>query len=316
MLQDKPKDTDVPFSKFRVVRLIRLFVATSVRKALTKITEGTRMPILQEKPNSSLASQFPPGNGRGVKVQTGDNWKSIADNNGLKTWDQIEFNFPAVKETASISRKCKQVNWLMRAHVKSTQTDDGKNYRFDSLDSPGYVYVPKTPLPPTEPRPHKYMTPGHSRRYKQPSGNLCWGSAVASIYDWKKNKPYRRALDALTEIGLEWGIIYSTGRYLSGPAFKKLAKDAGLRSHKTGKFLVDDYWINVIRSRGQMLMLQYVHGMWTHWLVIVGYEVEADGKLRLRYMDPGDGALHWETADMMYSKLLDARTQVAKVWSF
>ena len=34
---------------------------------------------------------------------------------------------------------------MMRTHVGSNKTDDGKNYRFDSSDNPGQVYLPSSP---------------------------------------------------------------------------------------------------------------------------------------------------------------------------
>ena len=106
------------------------------------------MPILESKPNSPLALQFPPNSNRSVRVNTGDNWKSIAQSNGIDVWSLIEYNFPVVKDAHNFETKCRQVNWMMRTHIGTTQSDDGKNYRFDSSDQPGQVYLPTSPLPP------------------------------------------------------------------------------------------------------------------------------------------------------------------------
>jgi len=106
------------------------------------------MAILENKPNSPLALQFPPNSKRSVRVNTGDSWNSIAQSNGMDVWSLIEYNFPVVRKARNFDTKCRQVNWMMRIHVGSKQSDDGKNYRFDSSDNPGRVYLPTKPLPP------------------------------------------------------------------------------------------------------------------------------------------------------------------------
>jgi hypothetical protein len=104
--------------------------------------------VLEQKPASPKAAQFPPASGAAYKVRSGENWNSIAGRLGLDVWKLIEFNFPVVNEAPSFDSKCQQVNWLMRTHVGCKKSSDGKNYSFDSSDAPGTIYVPARPLDP------------------------------------------------------------------------------------------------------------------------------------------------------------------------
>jgi hypothetical protein len=107
--------------------------------------------VLESKPTSPLAMSFPPSDGKKYKVQTGDDWDTIAAKAGIPTWGLIEFNFPAVRDTKDFQRKCREVNWLLRTHVGCTRSNDGKNYSFSSADAPGFVYIPQKPVPPGVP---------------------------------------------------------------------------------------------------------------------------------------------------------------------
>ena len=96
--------------------------------------------MLEQPPNQPV--QFPPQGGDRYKVQTGDSWDSIAAANNLTTWALIEFNFPVVRNAPNFQAKCRMVNWLLREHVGCRHSSDGMNYRFDSSDSPGHIYIP------------------------------------------------------------------------------------------------------------------------------------------------------------------------------
>jgi len=71
-----------------------------------------------------------------LKVQTGDMLESLANANGL-TWQQLaRFNWN--------TEDPKQINRCLREIVGCTKrTADGKNYKFDSSDDPGLLYIPK-----------------------------------------------------------------------------------------------------------------------------------------------------------------------------
>ena len=103
--------------------------------------------ILETKPTSPLAMSFPPSGGKRYKVKTGDNWISVAAHASIRTWELIEFNFPAVRDTKDIQKKCREVNWSLRTHVGCAKSADGDNYRFDSADKPGYIYIPDSLYP-------------------------------------------------------------------------------------------------------------------------------------------------------------------------
>lgn len=98
--------------------------------------------VLEVKPTSPLTMAFPPGHSKRHKVVTGENWDKVASDHGMKVWDLIEYNFPAVIGVTPFDTKCRQVNWLLRKHVGCTTSNDGNNYSFNSSDSPGYIYFP------------------------------------------------------------------------------------------------------------------------------------------------------------------------------
>jgi hypothetical protein len=100
--------------------------------------------MLEEEPTSAF--DFPPREAEPYKVRTGEDWRSIAERFGMDVWELIEFNFPVVGQTKDFQSKCRQVNWCLRVHVGSSRSSDGKNYSFDSADSPGRIYVPNAIL--------------------------------------------------------------------------------------------------------------------------------------------------------------------------
>ena len=196
---------------------------------------------------------------------------------------------------------------------------DGKNYSFSTSADPGLIWLPervyRRVVAKPKPAPHKYSTPGIIPRYAQKSGTVCWGAAVANIYDWKK-RTRRTATAALAEIGSRWETLYNAGDYLEGPVFKELASDAGLKPFPIGDFRDDLVWMDTIRKQGPLLILQKAAGAWTHWIVISGYEYDSSNKLWIEYVDAADGLKYSETADAIYEKSLDARTQISKVWGY
>lgn len=77
----------------------------------------------------------PPLPGKSQKVKTGDNWFTLAaQHHRTDPWDLIEFNFR--------TRDPREVNWYLQYYVGCSKSTDGKNYSFDSSDSPGVVYIP------------------------------------------------------------------------------------------------------------------------------------------------------------------------------
>lgn len=101
--------------------------------------------MLETRPTQTV--HFPPDSGTAYRVRTGDSWESVARANGLTAWALIEFNFPVVREERNFQTKCRMVNWLLRQYVGCTRSSDGNNYRFDSADSPGTIYIPFGPVP-------------------------------------------------------------------------------------------------------------------------------------------------------------------------
>lgn len=86
----------------------------------------------------------PPVGGEGHKVSTGDSFVSLAGRYGRSDpWDIIEFNFR--------TRDPREVNWYLEYYVGCTKSaPDGNNYRFDSSDDPGIIYIPPRTWTPSE----------------------------------------------------------------------------------------------------------------------------------------------------------------------
>ncbi|MCU0873258.1 MAG: hypothetical protein MUE50_13035 [Pirellulaceae bacterium] len=99
--------------------------------------------ILKSAP--SRPAKFPPPHGgEGHKVSTGDSFVSLAGRYGRSDpWDIIEFNFR--------TRDPREVNWYLEYYVGCTKpSPDGNNYRFDSSDDPGIIYIPPRTWTPSE----------------------------------------------------------------------------------------------------------------------------------------------------------------------
>lgn len=95
---------------------------------------------------------FPPaGYVKSHKVQTGQNFKSVATENNIADVKKlVYFNFPGATY--------EEINYYLNKKVGCTQSADGKNFRFDTYDYPGNIYIPPPdfvppPPPPAEPAP-------------------------------------------------------------------------------------------------------------------------------------------------------------------
>ncbi|HTN75676.1 MAG TPA: LysM domain-containing protein, partial [Pirellulaceae bacterium] len=86
---------------------------------------------------------WPPKGGTQYKVQTGDNWVSLAKAWNVTTRQLIGFNFN--------TDKAREVNWYLDTYVGCVErTADCCNWRFSSEATPGIIYKPWDGYP----RPH------------------------------------------------------------------------------------------------------------------------------------------------------------------
>jgi hypothetical protein len=94
----------------------------------------SKSSILKSTP--ARPAKFPPPlPARKQRVKTGDSWFTMAAQHGrTDPWDLIEFNFR--------TREPREVNWYLEYYVGCSKSSDGKNYSFDSTDTPGIVYIP------------------------------------------------------------------------------------------------------------------------------------------------------------------------------
>jgi len=98
------------------------------------------MPLTKQPKRD--AAWPPPNAVKPHRVQDGDNWWTLRDRYGLKdVWDLIAFNFQTYDP--------QEVNWYLgnRVGCKLT-TADGKNFRFSSAASPGFIYIPPSAFQP------------------------------------------------------------------------------------------------------------------------------------------------------------------------
>jgi Papain-like cysteine protease AvrRpt2 len=274
-------------------------------------------PEYEREPAHKMPEWFQPLNGIQYKVQDGDSLAGIARNGRIPPDTLLQYSFGTTDP--------REVNWHLRNRVgckvyAPKVQGVNKNFSFSTSADPGLIWLPDfvyrriTAKP--KPAAHKYSTPGNIPRYYQKSGNVCWGAAVANIYDWKKRVPRRTATRALAEIGWTWAALYTAGNYIQGPQFKELASDAGLKPFPIGDFRDDQAWMDTIRWRGPLLILQKAYGTWTHWIVISGYEYDSSGRLWINYVDVADGLKYTESADAIYENSLDALTQIPRVWGY
>jgi hypothetical protein len=270
-------------------------------------------PEYEKVPSPILSELYRPLNGIEYKVKDGDSLAGIARNGGIPSNALLKYCFGTIDP--------REVNWYLRNRVGcKVYAPEAKNFSFSDSAEPGLIWVPdyvyKRITRKPKPTPHIYSVPGIIPRYAQKSGNVCWGSAVANIYDWKM-KQRRTGTKALAEIGAKWEKLYNDKKYIQGPEFKELAADAGLKPVPLGDFRDDQVWMDTIRKRGAMLILQKAElGSWTHWIVISGYEYDSSNKLWIEYVDAADGLKYSETADTVYEKSLDAPTQISRVWGY
>lgn len=138
------------------------------------------MAILKATP-SRLAKFPPPVYLNKHKVNTGDDWRKLAAKYGRSDpWDIIEYNFR--------TRNPREVNFYLEFYVGCTKpSPDGKNYRFDSSDSPGHIYIPPFSWTPSEDLALRRMVASAlsggvvSRLYVQYAGQSITGTSLNAV---------------------------------------------------------------------------------------------------------------------------------------
>lgn len=91
---------------------------------------------IEKKPKNPVPKDYVPPDSSRYKVQDGDSWASVAQRNGMETWDLIYANFR--------TRDPREVNWYLRHYVGcKLQTADRDNWRFSSSADPGVIHIPR-----------------------------------------------------------------------------------------------------------------------------------------------------------------------------
>ncbi|MCB1019215.1 MAG: hypothetical protein KDC27_04770 [Acidobacteria bacterium] len=267
----------------------------------------------EQKPAKVMTDWSRPFNAIDYKVKDGDSLAGLAAKGGIASDALLQYCFH--------TKDPREVNWYLRMRVGCKEYGPAvKNFAFSSSADPGIIWLPdyvyNRIAKGSRPAAHNYSVPGLFPRYAQKSGNVCWGAAVANIYDWKKKRARSTATKVLAKIGARWEKLYNDGDYLRGPQFADLAVDAGLKEIPLGHLLNDKDWMDILQNRGAMLMLQESVGSWTHWIVLVGYEYSAKHELEIDYIDPADGRKWGEPAAKLYDKCLGAKTAYGRVYAY
>jgi|GEM_PF-3132125 len=227
----------------------------------------------------------------------------------------------------------REINWYLRNKIGCVDYGpQGHNFAFSIAAEPGKIVMPLKWVAKLEqqifyPPANTYNILPPLPRYQQENGNGCWAAALANVYDWSKSRPAgRKVVDALQEIDPAFAKLYRDKKYITGPDAKKLFEKAGLSSLNVMKytmnedtaFAVDETttieFMEFIEKNAPFVMLQTAKGLWTHWIVINGYEWTASHELWLSYFDPGDKSVYSEPAHKLLQKCYDAPTLFPKVY--
>lgn len=134
------------------------------------------------KSTPSRLAKFPPAlPKKRHKVKTGDNWWTLAVEYGrVDPWDIIEYNFR--------TRDPREVNFYLEFYVGCTKpSSDGHNYRFDSSDTPGHIYIPRSSWTRSEDLALRHMVGSAlsggviSRLSMQYAGQTITGGSLAAV---------------------------------------------------------------------------------------------------------------------------------------
>ena len=245
------------------------------------------------------------------KVKDGDTLSNVAVRAGV-----------SVKHLMSIAFGTnipQEINWYLRNKVGCKKYGSAKkNYAFSSSADPGLIWLEnhayKRLVIATRPAAHTFRIARPLPSYPQKNGQGCWAVAVANLYDWKKLKR-RTGTKAVYEIGKKWGMKYDAKKSMQGLEFKQFAADAGLKPFPYfGDFLDDNHWMKVIKRGNPFLIVKKSIGNWLHWLIVVGYELKANGELWIKVYDAGDSRLHSMEVGSLYEQSLTANPHCSRMY--
>jgi len=195
---------------------------------------------IEQAPKSPVAQNFKPAGGQPYRVQTGDNWESVAKTAGVPVWDLIEFNFH--------TRKPAEVNWYLRRNVGCRKTTaDGKNYVFTADAIPGVVYLPPKGSA------LNYTVPGLFNILAQPSGMTCWATTATMMMSWRDRQSYP-IQTAMDRCGAKWGAMFAKGDGLGAADHGPFARAAGMTYEQLQCF-PGQSWEQMLRSYGPLAVV-------------------------------------------------------------
>jgi hypothetical protein len=109
------------------------------------------MPINPESirhPAHPVAKTYVPPGGVAHTVVTGESWTTLAQSVQMSPWDLIRYNYPGLPPDPQAAAR--EVNWYLQEYVGCTQlTQNRRNYEFHTGDTPGKIWLPSAPVPPS-----------------------------------------------------------------------------------------------------------------------------------------------------------------------
>ena len=258
-------------------------------------------------------------------VKTGDTLENIAYRCNVTSHALLDECFG--------TRDPREVNWYLRTKVGCKELGpQGKNYKFTSDADPGAIFLPNrlyqtlsdnTVKPVIRP----FRIHGRLPRYTQ-GVNGCWGAAVANLYDYNLGQSGRAVVDVLREFDPAAAEKYVDEASIDGPEASRIFRNARLKPLSLEKIFGPEHYTDEDRftalnqdslladfifANAPFAMLQYAYGNWTHWVLIVGYKIDA-GTFRVIYFDPGKGYdvswVPWK----MYQSLIKAPSNYPKIY--
>jgi hypothetical protein len=192
----------------------------------------------------------------------------------MDPWTLIRYNYPNLP--GDNQQAALEVNWYLQEYVGCKDvTDDGKNYKFSSSASPGYIY-----LPPMMNSSIYHPVPGMS----QPKDHLCWYASLQMVVSYYRQRGGGRGLKDPSEDPETQNMYVNNlgitdreriARKLGFSVLYESLTEAGMwKMLKNGPVIYAGAWPGTLSG---------------HWVVIVGI---SGNKLAIN--DPWSGPKTWD----------------------
>jgi hypothetical protein len=251
-------------------------------------------PAWEQQPSPDKYKTHRPLDGIPYKVQTGDNFESLALLSGMSPKALLEYNF--------LTTKPQTINYYLRTYVGCrTRSWDNKSFSFRTEDSPGIIEFPPqaykrlaevmNPAPVWEDQ--AWRVRGIVPHYHQFDSWRCWSACFAAMLSYRKGTSLTIPA-AMAMLGTKWVDRYNQTNEDEGGILsrelRELGQAAGLIAIPGSVSKLPNDWINDLERWGPMLVTQAAGGFDTHMVVVLGYRLRRPSIFELFVMDPNNGA--------------------------